>query len=428
MMTPSAPVSSPSGPGGPTPSKPIVAPTVPHIAQAALRGFQPFPTDPAKQARYNAYLHSQATPDSSTPPVPLPDQSVDEFSKEMEGYAKAALLFKPMSGAMASRFTSAAVVELGPNIQEGLHMPSASDQASENPPVKEAEKKADEHPKEHAARMGMYGPLTREVKVWQPARLLCKRFGVKDPNPEPEPELESTTATPSWQAPAETSAETSGATASSSDAPHVALEVLRSGHRDLANVGLGEDEDQGRDTLSYVRPAMDIFKAIFASDEEDSDGEDEEAKNDESDTEKVVATTKAPPSAITASPSLPANISESVDLGTFKPTFIPRSERDGKPKEKKEKKSKNGPAALVSFELEEESGNAASVPREKGKERPKKKKKREKQKEQADEDHAMWLEKPSSGELPLPPPPDVLPIANVESSPTKGRKRAIDFM
>ena len=43
------------------------------------------------------------------------------------------------------------------------------------------------------------------------------------------------------------------------------------GPRDLANVGLGEDETQGRDTLTYERPAMDVFKAIFASDDEDSD-------------------------------------------------------------------------------------------------------------------------------------------------------------
>jgi G patch domain-containing protein 1 len=30
----------------------------------------------------------------------------------------------------------------------------------------------------------MYGALTREIVPWQPSRLLCKRFGVKDPNPD----------------------------------------------------------------------------------------------------------------------------------------------------------------------------------------------------------------------------------------------------
>jgi G patch domain-containing protein 1 len=48
---------------------------------------------------------------------------------------------------------------------------------------KEAEKK-EEDPKVHAARLGMYGPITREVRPWQPERLLCERFGVKDPDPD----------------------------------------------------------------------------------------------------------------------------------------------------------------------------------------------------------------------------------------------------
>ena len=43
--------------------------------------------------------------------------------------------------------------------------------------------------------------------------------------------------------------------------------------RSLDNVGLGEDESQGRDTLTYVRPSMDIFKAIFANDDESDDEE-----------------------------------------------------------------------------------------------------------------------------------------------------------
>ena len=46
--------------------------------------------------------------------------------------------------------------------------------------------------------------------------------------------------------------------------------------RDLENIGVGEDDTQGRDSLTYVRPSMDIFKAIFASDDEDSDDEEVE--------------------------------------------------------------------------------------------------------------------------------------------------------
>jgi len=104
--------------------------TEPYVAQAALRGFQPFATDPAKQSRYNAYLQSQANQDSSVPSLkPTPGQRVDEFNKELEDYAKAALLFKPISGAMAGRFTSAVVFESGPKIHEGLHTPTPEELA-----------------------------------------------------------------------------------------------------------------------------------------------------------------------------------------------------------------------------------------------------------------------------------------------------------
>jgi G patch domain-containing protein 1 len=61
--------------------------------------------------------------------------------------------------------------------------------------------------------------------------------------------------------------------------------VQRNGPARLANIGLGEDENQGRDTLTYERPTMDVFKAIFASDDEDSD--DDEAKKDENKDDEI---------------------------------------------------------------------------------------------------------------------------------------------
>jgi len=128
--------------------------------------------------------------------------------------------------------------------------------------------------------MGMYGPLTREAKPWQPARLLCKRFGVKDPNPAPEMPSDVPSAMPSGyqqQEESEVPGQMSGAGTSAVGA--TGDTTRKNGPRDLANIGLGEDEDQGRDTLTYERPAMDVFKAIFASDDEDS--EDDETKEDE---------------------------------------------------------------------------------------------------------------------------------------------------
>jgi G patch domain-containing protein 1 len=94
------------GPSSQRPTAIVVPHTEPHIAQAALRGFQPFPTDPVKQAKYTAYLKSQASPDPErgTGFVPIgiiPSQKIDEFNKELSDYAKAATIFKPISGAMA---------------------------------------------------------------------------------------------------------------------------------------------------------------------------------------------------------------------------------------------------------------------------------------------------------------------------------------
>ena len=415
-----------------------------HIAQAALRGFQPFATDPVKQSRYNAYLQSQATPDSVPPLKPTPGQRTDEFNKELEDYAKAALLFKPISGAMAGRFTSAVVFESGPKIHEGLHMPSQEELAAKE----EEDRKKEEDkisPKEHAAKVGMYGPLTRETKTWLPARLLCKRFGVKDPNPAPETSSDVSPAAPSgsnWQEASDVSEQTTNAGGSVIGATGI---HQRNGPRDLANIGLGEDEDQGRDTLTYERPAMDVFKAIFASDDEDSDNgakkdEDEEDEEDnigDNDTASGPLPTVDKPNGLELSAPIPASKMTVVDLASFKPTFIPRDKKD---KEKKEKKKKERKSVLVSFEMDEEGGGVSISQPKPPKDRLKKKRrkeKEEKEREAGDEDEldGMWVEKPASEavkDLLLPPPntEPLLPTTEDYSStgPTKGRKRAIDFM
>lgn len=415
-------------------STPITAPTAitkiePHVAQAALRGYQPFTTDPAKQARYTAYLQSHAITDESVPDLkPLPGQRTDEFTKELEDYAKAASLFKPISGAMAGRFTSAAVVDFGPKVNEGLHTPSHEEiAAKEAQRLKEEEDKIS--PKAHAAKMGMFGPLTRETKSWQPASRLCKRFGVKVPElaPDMASEASSTKAGPSF-----TQSEQTRPDSASAEKDHTVPVQRSDGPRDLANIGLGEDETQGQDTLTYERPSMDIFKAIFASDDEDSDDEQEkEAEPDEQ--------PDLPPSSTNRS-SLAGLVTDDipVDLSTFKPTFIPREgkskkskdgerskeKREKKKERKKEKKEKKG--VLVSFAMDEDGMEIAQT--KPSKDRPEKKRKDRKGGE-GDNDVSMWADEP---------PPEVpnAVVSTVHNASTttdatlapKGRKRAIDFM
>ncbi|KAF9234104.1 hypothetical protein BU15DRAFT_53028 [Melanogaster broomeanus] len=436
-------------PGITAPQQSFIPHTEPHVAQAALRGFQPFTSDPAKQARYNAYLHAHVEPGSgvSLPPR-MPTQTPETYAREMSEFAKAAALFRPVSGAMAGRFTSATVLDLGPNIVEGLRTASAEqvpETATEPNDEENKEEVKEEDPKVYAARLGMYGLMTREVTPWQPARLLCKRFGVKDPDPEIHVETHEASTSAAASQSTDFAADAGGAVGGEIPSADVPTGLSGpSGKRDLANIGLGEDDGQGDDILTYERPSMDIFKAIFASDDEGSDDEsNDKAREDEVD----VPIPPQPPSPVAAqttaadSAKAVAVVAEEVDLSTFKPTFIPRDTQpksaNGKasaPKEKKVKKPKGG--ALVSFDLDEGGGESLLISaRRENKERDRPKKKRKKQKEEEEE---VWVEKPAPDIVKeLPPAADTPHDDDVQMDdsgghgvvgPPRGRKRAIDFM
>src|SRR5260370_31760154 len=95
------------------------------IAQAALKGFQPFNTDPIKQSRYTAYIQSQIhqfnSPNSFPPPSPQPGQSNEDFNAETAGYAKAVMIFKPICGAIAKRLSTASILDPGLKLHEDLY-------------------------------------------------------------------------------------------------------------------------------------------------------------------------------------------------------------------------------------------------------------------------------------------------------------------
>ncbi|KAL5513116.1 hypothetical protein ACEPAH_3514 [Sanghuangporus vaninii] len=463
---------------GPTISEqaPSVPPLDPQVAKMALQGFQPFTNDPIKQTRYTAYLQAQAAGEDSVPFSRMPGQAADAFMRELEDYARSARIFKPVSGAMAGRFTRAAVMDTSAQTAGGLHHPAEEGSYLSMPgeTEKEAEPEKEESPKENAARLGMYGPLTREVKTWVPARLLCKRFGVKEPEVELPSEAEASGAASgkvNWQRGGvlpiaeATEAGFTGSTRIGEDGAAnengLAESSSTPGRRDIANIGLGdEDETQGQDILTYERPGMDIFKAIFASDEEDAD-QDEDAGDDDavghksdapSQTDENVAPvlgfkiakSDAEPSHV--APVDYNNMAGKVDISEFRPTFMSRSDR-AKVKEKdkrdkgkdreKEKKKKKHRTALVSFEVEEESEDHEQV-RERDSEKKRKKKKSERKKDISRSDDAddegMWIEKP--------PPETVqnfvstagVPVHNAaaeehtEAGPPRGRKRAVDFL
>jgi G patch domain-containing protein 1 len=117
-----------------------------------------------------------------------------------------------------------------------------------------------------------------------------------------------------------------------------------------------------------------------------------------------------------------------VDVGTFKPTFIPREGKAKKDpnraKDKKDKKKRE--KVLVSFQEDEEGPLQISV-----KDRPKKKRRKDKEPDDKDD---MWVEKPAPDvvkEFTIPPTSSEPPMAELppsEPQAPKGRKRAIDFM
>jgi len=502
-LQPSAPESTP--PSIEAPSAPSSLPyTAPHIATAALKGFMPFANDLAKQERYVAYLRSQSTPDNpELLPPKLPGQTSEAYHRELSDYSKSAAIFKPVSGAMANRFTTAAVVDSGPTAIEGLHQPTHAPETAPVPQLeggreKEAPRQEEEvqSSKAHAARTGMYGTLTREITPWQPSRLLCKRFGVKDPNPDittdtPMPGASRNQSQPqsitaggdTWKAEeALAEADLQTATGSANAGPSSASAAGRRALRDLENIGLGEDESQGRDTLTYVRPSMDIFKAIFASDDEDDDenenggGEPEEsvpAVGQPEDLSREMAMADATAALAHSrihdtttyepkSTDRPPTGSETVDVATFKPVFVPRAERGTQKSKDKDKDKKDGRGkdkkrvkSIVSFEDDDE-GAALVIAPQAEKDKARKKKKRRKEEKGAtnvvvagsDEDAEMWVEKAppqvvtsfvdappaADGGVRLEgttaPPPVSSTTTQVQRTegPPRGRKRAIDFL
>lgn len=141
----------------------------PQTASAALHrghsGWMPYSEDLDKRSRYTAFLTLRAGLSSTLPPRPQ-TWTADQWAKEMREFAQAAEVFKPISGLMATRFTT--------SIAKPKLATDAPDAPAEAPP------KATD-PAEDAARVGMYGPLTRSKHLFYPTRLLCKRFGVKPP-------------------------------------------------------------------------------------------------------------------------------------------------------------------------------------------------------------------------------------------------------
>ncbi|KAK4190822.1 hypothetical protein QBC35DRAFT_449013 [Podospora australis] len=133
-------------------------------------GVGPYADNEAKRSRYISFLEFQAG-FKPTPGTRPPGLKNEDWMKEMYEFHNCARIFKPMTGFMASKFTTSTTLKPGAASGSG----GGDREMLAKPPPKPQD------PAEEAAKMGMFGPLTRSVTDFYPTRLLCKRFNVRPP-------------------------------------------------------------------------------------------------------------------------------------------------------------------------------------------------------------------------------------------------------
>lgn len=237
-------------------------------------GWMPYSEDEEKRARYRNFLEVRAEI-RDTLPDRLKGSSTDDWVNEMQEFARAAEVFKPMSGIMASRFTSASS---GPKV--------ASDAPDSNDdPLSRPNEKPDS-PAVAAAKIGMFGPMTRSTTSFYPSRLLCKRFNIKPPaHVQLDPDAPPTTTDSSFGSRFQSGGYQSDTKAKELISQEVMNMIMAESGRQSAPMNSEPMEQklssapahplvvepERNDALEADRPGDDVFKAIFGSDDEDED-------------------------------------------------------------------------------------------------------------------------------------------------------------
>ena len=257
-------------------------------------GWMPYAEDPGKRIRYRTFLETRASlRPEGTLPDRVPGASNDDWVNEMNEFAHAAQIFKPMTGAMASRFTSSSSAPklASDNVKLGGTAGEADD-----PPLITQPTTKQRTPAEEAAAAGMYGPLTRSVEKFYPSRLLCKRFNVKPPS---HVQMDPSDNPPDGRAEGEFRDGKNPPPTHSTALPQRRLELvgkkemdelrtsgggMQRSDRDLSFAEQEADADLKREenseeavaidperneALEKERPGDAVFKAIFGSDSED---------------------------------------------------------------------------------------------------------------------------------------------------------------
>ncbi|CAG8794048.1 31397_t:CDS:2, partial [Racocetra persica] len=297
------------------------------VALAALKGFIPFEDNKKKQARYKKYLEIHAeliAPELLKQPEEL---TVDEFSKELDEFAQAARIFRPMSKMIASRFvTSTAPAEEFKQPTPGLRSGAGAGDDLNITPIKQKDTSqiSNESTAEAAARMNMFGPLTRTKLMFYPSRLLCKRFNVANPHPD---HVQNSTSGKTQKGQKEAlSKETMNEILNKQDAqsfPGISTTVSSSIYSQSS-----VSDTNVIDQKPYTRPAMELFKSIFG--DSGSEDDDEDAPKHKKPPNLVIGDSE-PQDTIKDKPPTPIshNIDEDVSATPFRPMFKKKSDRAG---------------------------------------------------------------------------------------------------
>ncbi len=237
-----------------------------------IEGWMPYAEDEGKRARYRAYLEIRASVRTGLPER-VTAMSRDDWVNEMHEFARAAQVFRPVTGLMASRFTSSSS---RPGLASDRPDSSADGEAALSLPAAKPE-----DPALSAAKMGMFGPLTRSVKNFYPTRLLRKRFNVQPPaHVRRDPGAGSNEAAAASFSSGSRFQSTSHQTQASDDAENPTAsgadqKLLQS----AGEAGMSESwpdatrrhivDPERNEALEAERPSDDVFRAIFGSDDED---------------------------------------------------------------------------------------------------------------------------------------------------------------
>ena len=239
-------------------------------------GWMPYSEDRAKRERYQTYLEIRAgfraSSEGDELPPCVPGMTQEAWVQEMQEFARAAQVFKPVTGEIASRFTSS-TSNAPPSSNPDQSMPTES--------LLSRPKAKPEDPAEAAARMGMFGPMTRSIVNFYPTRLVCKRFSVPMPEHTDIPQSAGPRFTPDSAASMSTSRfESAGFQENEKEDPGLSFDQAQSGEAGVVKLaGDARSPDpietavdpERNEVLEQEKPDQALFKAIFGSDDEDDD-------------------------------------------------------------------------------------------------------------------------------------------------------------